>query len=1023
MNSNIDRKLLSVMFTDIVDFTEKMSIDEIESMNLLGEKLLISKSTIEKFNGIFVKNIGDGTLSYFQSAVDSIDCANEIISKLERRVQIRIGIHYGEVILKDKDIFGDTVNIASRIEQLSPEGGICVSSAVSKQLKNKKKYSIVHTGLHSFKGVGRLLDIYKINSNQKNFIMEPQSLVERPKQEKLPSISIIPLRNKGLKDDDFYAYSISQDIYSKISTTSNIVTASMEEIEDIYLKYNSRIVSKKLKTRYCLTGSLWKKQSKFNLSLELFDTKRNKIIWADSWLEEWANLSRIEAIISGNLITILDKESAKVNELEHMKLADSNAYRTYLKGKFIYNNRQSKNDIVIAEKLFKDSISKDKELIQPRMLIGEIHYQSGELESALDVFKNNLALSLDKNESKNISSSLASIGAIYYQKADYGKALEFNLQALKIRKKIKNIKGIAMSFNSLGAINDVLKKYDLALDYYKRAIVEWKKIDGESFMVPSIFNIANLYNTKGDFYRAMKAVKKTIHLSRKTKNKTFLGYSYNLLGAILSNEKRFDDSLVYLKKALKIKRELNEPEGISSALKSIGHVNYRKSKFKEALIYYKKSLEVRVRIGNKSGIAKSYNYIGDTYRKIGENNKSIDSYKKSLSVFQSLEDYDESSKILNKMGSLYRKKGRYNKAFEFLKKSKEIKEEIKDHENLGYTLDEISMIHKWQGNYEKALKYNIESTKIAKEYNNKKLLANNYYHLSMLMIDKGNLIKSKKNINKAIKIAKKEQYMRNAAKYLDCLGIILRQERKFTDSIKVVNEALLISKLTNDQHGMRKYLNSIGLVEERKGNFNAALKIYIDCLEISRKIGERRSAAVSCNNAAGMYSALGDKKNAIKFYKKAFLIAKRINYKQGMAAYSFNIASSYYEQENLSKCLTFLLNSEALFKEMSDLFHNEVEIFLCYIYLKKEDIKNLNKFFKKIKSIDSNNNLSAARNWEIYQIRQAFNKSKTNEDFLIQAKDKLNKELLIMNSKKGKKMFIENFMHNANIVDEELQYN
>ena len=162
MNSNIDRKLLSVMFTDIVDFTEKMSIDEIESMNLLGEKLLISKSTIEKFNGIFVKNIGDGTLSYFQSAVDSIDCANEIISKLERRVQIRIGIHYGEVILKDKDIFGDTVNIASRIEQLSPEGGICVSSAVSKQLKNKKNIVLFILDYIPLKVLGDFLIFIKL---------------------------------------------------------------------------------------------------------------------------------------------------------------------------------------------------------------------------------------------------------------------------------------------------------------------------------------------------------------------------------------------------------------------------------------------------------------------------------------------------------------------------------------------------------------------------------------------------------------------------------------------------------------------------------------------------------------------------------------------------------------------------------------------------------------------------------------------------------------------------------------------
>ena len=163
MSSDIKRKLAAVMFTDIVGFTQYMSVDENKALSLLNEKISITKTLIKKFQGSYIKNIGDGTLSYFDSATEAIDCATEIQEILVNRVELRVGLHLGEIILKDGDILGDSVNIASRIEKLSSTGGICISSTIYNQLKNKKKYNLKHLGLHSFKGVGRLLDVYGMN--------------------------------------------------------------------------------------------------------------------------------------------------------------------------------------------------------------------------------------------------------------------------------------------------------------------------------------------------------------------------------------------------------------------------------------------------------------------------------------------------------------------------------------------------------------------------------------------------------------------------------------------------------------------------------------------------------------------------------------------------------------------------------------------------------------------------------------------------------------------------------------------
>jgi len=1012
----IQRKLVAIMFTDIVGFTQHMSVDETRALNLLNEKILITKPLIQKHQGFYIKDIGDGTLSYFNSATEAIECATKIQDVLKNRVKLRIGLHLGEVILKDGDIFGDSVNIANRIEKLSSTGGVSLSSTIYNQLKNKKKYNLKHLGLHSFKGVGRLLDVYgiKINNPSEN---NKKTEIERPEEKSLPSISIIPLRNKGKKDDDFYAYSLSLDIFSKISTTSNIITSSMEEVEALMPNHTSKEISKKLHSRYCLSGSLWKKDNVFNLSLELFDHNDNNIIWADSWLEKWENLANIESTISGNLITILDISSSAIENNNNCgDIADSEAYRIYLKGKYIYHNRQSNKDILKSESLFNDSIAIDEKLIQPRMLLGEISYQKGEYPKALVIFKKNLEISINSNNSKNISSCLAAIGAIYYQNADYNKALEYNLQALKIRKKINNIKGIAKSYNSLGAIHDILKDYDEALNFYKDAIKSWKQLNNDYDMATAVFNIANLYNTQGNLDNALKNVTESIQLSKKIKNKTLLGTSYNLLGAILSNKQKFGESLKYLKKALKIKTELNEPEGISNALKSIGHTYYRKGQYKEAMVYYKKSLKERRAIGAKAGIAKSLRYIGDTFKKIGEYNPAVESYKESLGITQSIETHDESSKILNRLGNIYSRMGRYEEALVLLLKSKDIKTEIQDFENLGYTLLEISSAYRWQGNYKLASKYNLESIKIAEEYDMKKLLSNNLYHQSLMLISKGNYKDAKGIIEKAISIAKKMEYMSNAAKYLDCLGIILRHEKKFNDAIKVINNALAVSELIGDKHGLRKYLNSIGLVKEMKGDFKEALDLYIKCLDLSKKISERRSIAVSYNNMAGMYQVLGNINQALKKCKKAFSYAKRINYKEGLAGFSFNISIILLNQKKNIESLKYINISTQEFKEMDNPFIWECHIVKTYLYMVLDERENVGEYYNNIKHMNSNNNYGAARNWELYKINLYL--GETDKNFLNNAYNLMQEDIAIINSNHSKKLFIENFIHNKAIVEE-----
>ena len=135
-----NRQLAAIMFTDIVGYTHLMGEDEERAFQLLKKNRQVQKPIIEKHGGKWLKEMGDGILASFTTVSDAVYCAKEIQEACinEEDLKLRIGIHLGEVVFEDEDVFGDGVNIASRLEAIAPVGGILVSESVNRNLGNKK---------------------------------------------------------------------------------------------------------------------------------------------------------------------------------------------------------------------------------------------------------------------------------------------------------------------------------------------------------------------------------------------------------------------------------------------------------------------------------------------------------------------------------------------------------------------------------------------------------------------------------------------------------------------------------------------------------------------------------------------------------------------------------------------------------------------------------------------------------------------------------------------------------------------
>jgi adenylate cyclase len=166
-----DRRLAAIMFTDIVGFTSFTQRDETLALQLLENHRRLLRSAFGKYSGKEIKTIGDSFLVEFASALKASECAGEIQRVLhdlnltlpsEERTLIRIGIHLGDVIHSKDDIYGDAVNVASRIQTVADPGGICVTQQVYNDIRGKFEYPIVAARKYRLKNVELLVEIYKI---------------------------------------------------------------------------------------------------------------------------------------------------------------------------------------------------------------------------------------------------------------------------------------------------------------------------------------------------------------------------------------------------------------------------------------------------------------------------------------------------------------------------------------------------------------------------------------------------------------------------------------------------------------------------------------------------------------------------------------------------------------------------------------------------------------------------------------------------------------------------------------------
>ena len=164
MDSSENRQLAAITFIDIADFSKLMHLDEAKAVHLLELQKDIVYPIITSYTGKILKEIGDGILVSFNSAIQAVKCSIEIQSKIEyiENLNYRIGIHVGDVIIIEKDVFGDGVNIASRIQEICKVGEVCISKTVYDAIINHPEMKCTSLGERELKGISEKIELFKL---------------------------------------------------------------------------------------------------------------------------------------------------------------------------------------------------------------------------------------------------------------------------------------------------------------------------------------------------------------------------------------------------------------------------------------------------------------------------------------------------------------------------------------------------------------------------------------------------------------------------------------------------------------------------------------------------------------------------------------------------------------------------------------------------------------------------------------------------------------------------------------------
>ena len=365
----MERRLTTILSADIAGYTRLMEDDEAGTLDeLKARQSLLVQPMLSKAGARLVKLMGDGFLAEFPSVVNAVHFAIDLQTASEsrnaevsddRRMRYRIGINLSDIIADANDVYGDGVNVASRLEGLAEPGGICISDTVYHHVHRHLSCSFEDIGRRQLRNISDPVQVYKVSAG----VQPPQIARRRPQAGHQASVVVLPFSNmSGDPEQDYFSDGITEDIITDLSKISALFVVS-RNTAFTFKGRNVEIeqVAGRLGVQYVLEGSVRKSNNRVRVNAQLIDGRTNGHVWAERFDRNFHDIFELQDDISRSIVEALRLKimPEEMQTLFQRPAGNPEAYRYYLMGRGFFLRGQTKRLLRLARQIFAKALEID----------------------------------------------------------------------------------------------------------------------------------------------------------------------------------------------------------------------------------------------------------------------------------------------------------------------------------------------------------------------------------------------------------------------------------------------------------------------------------------------------------------------------------------------------------------------------------------------------------------------------------------------------------------------------------------
>ena len=375
------RQLAAILFADMTGYTALMQENEQLARQKRRRLKEVLESTIAQHNGKILQNYGDGSLSMFNSAIDSVRSAVaiQLLLKEEPKVELRIGIHTGDIIVDEEAIYGDGVNLASRIESLAVPGGIFISEKVFDEIKNQQDINTRELGYFELKNVKHPVRIFAISNT--GIVVPARDEVRGKQKQNGNRLAVLPFVNMSADpENEYFSDGITEELLNALTRVDGLQVTSRTSSFAFKGKNNDiREIAIQLNVDKVLEGSVRKAGNRVRITAQLINAADGYHIWSENYDRDLHDIFEVQDEISGIIANKLrenlnSKPTEETVTKSHVR--NITAYTLYLKG-LHYWNKQTPADGRKAIQYFEECIELEPGYAQAYAMAATVYSQLG----------------------------------------------------------------------------------------------------------------------------------------------------------------------------------------------------------------------------------------------------------------------------------------------------------------------------------------------------------------------------------------------------------------------------------------------------------------------------------------------------------------------------------------------------------------------------------------------------------------------------------------------------------------------